>query len=335
MAFGRIAELLGNFEMSEWLLCIGLTYLLFESLRLIHVFLDKRFSFESGMRLRMLLQIGMNIFCSLILIGLGVSCFFIFVLGFRNLSSFSLEMWTMNAIFAVTTVAYTSAITSISILKIKNEKAWAEAHQRQQHLALNLLRYNQEIQPELLYTGLETVIPLLYQDPENADECIQKLSHIYRYQLEKRKYKMVRLFEEIRILQAWLYIWQQKYPNQIFCESNTQESLTNHWMPPGSIAYSISHLMQYVLFSPLQPLKLQLFIEENKTLKIRVNRNDRLIIETSPTDFLDVINKNYASFTEILVQEHISETYRVINLPLLEKDQSSSGKSTIANSVTN
>ena len=318
MAFGRIAELLGNFEISEWLLCIGLAYVLFECLRQIHILLERHFQLDQKIRFRIILQLGLNIICSLFVIGLGISVFFILVLGFRNLSSFSVEMWTMNAIYAALTLAYSSVISSIYVLKIKDDQAWSEAQHRQQKLALSLIRYNQEIQPELLYAGLEALIPYLYHEPEAADELIQKLSKVYRYQLEKRNQELVRLSEELKAIQIWLYIWQQKYPNQIFWESQIELNNIDYWLPPGSLASSVSHLIQHILFSPLQPLNIKIFID-NKTLKIQSQRNDRLINLPIGAEALDLLKENYASFTEIEIKESLNEETRIISLPLLEK----------------
>ena len=94
---------------------------------------------------------------------------------------------------------------------------------KKQNLAHQLEIFNNEINPDLLFQSLETLIPLVHHDPGTAENFVDRLATVYRYILDNRKKELVSVEEEIQASKNLIYLFKEKYPVQLNYELKNEK----------------------------------------------------------------------------------------------------------------
>jgi two-component system, LytTR family, sensor kinase len=246
LVFDSVGQITENFFSQEVLLCILLTYLLSESLRLMSILLNQYMPEEKNARLRMGLQLLANLLCSLLVISGGVALYFYGVLGS---ATFQIELITLNSIYLLTTLFYTMLCLSIQALQKYSAEKLARETALRKKMEHQLLQLQREVNPGLLYNSLETLLSLVQQDACMAEDFIDKLSSLYRYSLDHRHKELVPLDKELKAMQEMVYLYNRKYSGNIrtaLCIAREEQTLL---LIPGSLpdlaeAVILSTIMQ-------------------------------------------------------------------------------------------
>ena len=112
-------------------------------------------------------------------------------------SAFQIELLTLNSIFLVSTVLYTLVYFGIYYLNHFNQRRLEQEHKMREKMEFQVNALKNDVNPQLLYASLETLIKVLHHDPDEADNFIHDLSKIYRYALENKKHDMVPVTREL------------------------------------------------------------------------------------------------------------------------------------------
>ena len=121
LIFDSLDQLTDSFFSREVLITILLSYVLCESLRLLIILLDRKYSITRHFGIRVAIQIIAGIFCSFIVTSLFIIAYFFFIESYKILSSFLTELITFNIIFILTGIFYNLLYFSIYFLNHQNE----------------------------------------------------------------------------------------------------------------------------------------------------------------------------------------------------------------------
>jgi len=205
LVFGNLSQLEENFFTQELWIPIGATFIVLESNRLVILLLDRIYPLNSPGREsnqsepqlvgRFALQFLGSGLITVLVVSLSLTLYFIHIVGYR-FGNFNTELITFNIIFLVTSIFYNLLHASYTLLSQKNELELSYEDQKRRELDYQLESFKNMVNPELFYTCLETLIPMVHTDPDKSEEFVDRLSLVYRYILDNRQNELTSLEKE-------------------------------------------------------------------------------------------------------------------------------------------
>lgn len=290
----NLNELAKIFSNKELYVCIGLSYLSMESLRLSIIYLNrllKQFSFKQ----RTIIQSFLSLIISLLVVYVGVFEYFRWVEGF----SVSLtELQIFFVIFGFTALLYNILYFSNDYLFRENTQMLERENRLREKVEADFVTFKNDINPDLLYESLEAILQTLYQDVQLAEEQIDLLAGIYRYQLMNRDKELVSLSDEINSLKNLLSLLNFRFNQQIHFSSKL-ESIGEAYIVPGSMLAAADAVVRNTLLSSFTPLHLALYSDEDGYLVLHHKLNDKLIRHEESLQSFARIQRVYSFFSDI------------------------------------
>jgi sensor histidine kinase YesM len=278
----------------EVYLCIGLTFLSFESTRLIIIAVN-RYLPESWKSRAIPIQLVTSVVASLTLVILCLTLYFDWVIGFSMASS---QLKIFAVIYAFTTVLYNILYYSNYYLNQENTLKLSAEKQQQEVLELEISEFKNDINPDLLYESLESTIGLMYHDPEKAEAYIDSLAATYRYALTNRHTEFISVQTEIQAAQDVITLLNEQHFGLLRLQVHPQVSTENRLLIPGSLPLAVESLVRNTIITPIEPLVIVCYLEDDEYLVLQCKLNDRLLQHDESMKSLKRLQKSYALYSD-------------------------------------
>lgn len=316
LVFDSIQQVEQNFFSEEALLCVGLTYALTESLRLVLMGVNKLFPVFRSVQRRIFIYLAANLLCSLVVVSAVVSAYFIWWVGY---STFQVELLTLNSIFLVSVVLYTLVYFGIYYLNHFNQRRLEQEHNLREKMEFQVNALKNEVNPQLLYASLETLIKILHHDPDEADAFIHDLSKIYRNVLENKKQDMVPIARELDAAQDIIRLYNYMHHGliQLHVPANVAEALSHKMILPGTLQKLTEHAINRSLITDCKPLQLHVQLGHAENLIFRYELRERLLVTGLNPSPWPELTRAYSFFTDRPLECLQDETHVAVRIPLL------------------
>lgn len=313
LVFDSIQSLNENYFNQEAYICIGLTYLVFESLRFVIIVLDKYVKVDENLKPRIAIQVITTTILSVSIVSGGLILYFT---EFLNYQGFETELMAFNAIFVVTTLLYNMLYLSLIYLNMQNITKLEEENVKQKNLEYQMLCFNNELNPELLYDSLETLLDLLHHDEDDSERFIDKLSSVYRYILSNKNNELVQVKEELSTAEDLLYLLNVKHDGNVSLTTKITGELEELYLVPGTFNLILENITSSNLISKRRPLKISCYQDE-EYLVIQVKTNEKLSLPNKYT-LHGRLQEAYEYFTILPIIELKAYGDLFIKVPLLK-----------------
>lgn len=120
-------------------------------------------------------------------------------------------------------------LTIISRNNKANDEQRKELSMLLQQEELNSLK--SQINPHFLFNSLNSISSLVYQNPDDANEAIVKLSEYFRYSLTLSKNQFTKLSEEIDNIKRYFEIEKIRFPDKMIINFDIQHECNNFLIP--------------------------------------------------------------------------------------------------------
>ena len=311
MFFDSIDMLLENFFSQELVFVITLTFLFFELQRLLIVLLNKLVRFDNDPGKRIWIQFSGAILLTLIGISVALRTYFVYVEGFTTIKT---ELITFNGVYLLVTFFYHLFFFSLIYLHRKNQKKIQKELVLKENLDLEYESFKNQINPDLLFTGLELVIATLSANKEEADALIYSLSKIYRYTLDNQNNDLVSLQSEFSSLHALKHLYSCRFGDSFKMDVITDETQDLHLIP-GSIQIILELITSRQIISSDLPLVVTIeTIDDN--LKICFKSAPRLRLDTKDITSFNNLDKAYKYYISKGIQKTMSNGVICYSLPM-------------------
>ncbi|MBG8555628.1 sensor histidine kinase [Hymenobacter guriensis] len=202
--------------------------------------------------------------------------------------------------------------TSVRAERLEKENAQAQA---------DSLR--RQLDPHFLFNSLNALTSLVEEnDPVRATRFIRQLSQVYRYVLDAQEQEVVPLAEEIRFVEAYLFLQRTRLGEgvQVQMDLPPAAALETLLVPPLAVQLLLENALKHNATSQRDPLQIQVTLDEAaRTLTVRNQRRPRRLPEGESTGLgLQNLGARYAFLTKLPVQVVQTETEFSATLPLLE-----------------
>lgn len=298
------------FSSQEVYVCIGLSYIAFESIRLTIILINKYSKPEFS---SIIIQLLTTTLLSVGLVVVSLKFYFHFVYGF---SISTTQLLIFMAIFIVTALLYNLLYFSNYYLQKENTLRINAEKQQQQVLELEMMEFKNDINPDLLYESLESIIGLMYKDVEQAEEYIDCLAGTYRYVLANRHQELVTMADEVNAAKNMVKLLNEMYYGQIKFNPTFDETELDAVLIPGSLPMIIESMVRNTIITRFEPFVINCYIED-EYLTIQSKLNERLILHETSANAITRLQKSYSLYSDLPLIKVKAYDENYVKLPLI------------------
>jgi Histidine kinase len=308
----QIATLISN---QEVYVSMALSLISFESMRFTLVLLN-RFAFPKLNK--MAIQVLIATTLSVVIVLLAISCYYKWIIGFDISTR---ELWLFGIIFTLTSLLYGALYVGNQYMQLENTLRIEQEYKLRESLESEFLSFRQEINPDLLYDSLEELILCLHKKKDTAEELIDSLAALYRYQLMHRHKEFVSLAEEVQAVQHLIRLANQKHKNTIRWINKMEDAASIELMP-GALVTAVDSVLRNTLVSADAPLVLTLSREDDEYFVLHHDLNDKLQLHSESLEAFQRLQRSYSVYSDRPFVHVKAGRENYIKFPMINVDQS-------------
>jgi hypothetical protein len=308
----QIATLASN---QEVYVSIVLSLISFESMRLTIVLLSR---FSKSASNPIAIQVAATTLVSVAMVLLAISQYYQWVIGFDISQR---ELWIFGIIFVLTALLYNALYVGNQYLHLENTLRIEQEHKLRESLESEFLSFRQDINPDLLYDSLEELILCIHKKTDIAEELIDSLAALYRYQLIHRQKEFVKLSEEIHAIQHQIRLANQKHKNAIRWVDK-MENADRVELMPGALITAIDSVLRNTLISSDAPLTLTLSQEDEEYFVLHHELNDKLQLHPDSLEAFQRLQRSYSVYSDRPFVQVKAGRENYIKFPMITVDHS-------------
>lgn len=303
----------------ELLVCVVLAYLVSEPLRLIILVFLKKYQDELRKPAKVGFLLLTNFVVGSLIIFLTTYGYFLYVEGYTYYSNFQTPLINLTVVFGFSALLYSLFFLSLFLLTIKNESELKKEDLKRQNLEHQLEIFNNEINPDLLFQSLETLISLVHHNLDAAEDFVDRLALVYRYILDNRKKELVSVEEEVRASKNLVYLFKEKFPKQLNYELKNEDKAKDKLLVPNTLSMVLDCLINGSIISLWQPLVITVdFGAEDGYMVIQHKENDKLSNNKYIKKRYQKLHEAFSFFTDQPVIQIKAYGDAFIKVPLLD-----------------
>jgi hypothetical protein len=302
----------------ELFICVILAFLISEPIRLVIVLFEKALGNELR-RSRNLILLFVSVFIASAGITFGAIYFyFTEIENYEFLASFQPQLEKLVMIYSISGLLYTLFYLSIYFLSVKNETELKKEDLKRQNLEHQLEIFNNEINPDLLFQSLETLISLVHHNVDAAEDFVDRLSLVYRYILDNRKKELVPVQDELVATKNLFLLFKEKFGDQINFQIDEKRLKKEKLLVPNSLPMLLDCIINSSIISKYQVLKVSISFDEDDYLVIQYKENDKLSLDRLIRKRQSNLHEAFAYFSDRPVIQIKAYGDAFVKLPLLQ-----------------
>lgn len=301
----QLNEITAMFSSQEVYVCIGITFLVTEGLRLATKLYEKLIK-------SVLIYLAVALFISVALTNISLNIYFNQILGFSVANS---QLLQFSIIFGFSSLLYNLLFLSQVYLKKENKARLQDERLLTEALEKELHQFKNEVNPNLLYDSLETLITLIHKNTEESEDYIDQLSMVYRYILSNRKTEFVTISEDLQAAESIVFLLNPKYGNVITLTNQLASNIEQLMIIPGTLPSLMESIIRNTIINADSPLEIILH-QEDQELIVEHKLNSILVRSEDKT--LQNIQNSYSIYSEKPVVQVKAYEQCFTKIPILE-----------------
>ncbi len=132
-------------------------------------------------------------------------------------------------------ITWTFVLPALLVQDLRNRAAQSERRvlqERQLALSAQLEALQSRTHPHFLFNTMNTIASLIQDDPQLAEETLERLADLLRYALQGSKKREVPLGQELSMLQDYLEIQRARFGDRLRYTLEVPEALHALMLPP-------------------------------------------------------------------------------------------------------
>ncbi|MBI9066311.1 MAG: histidine kinase [Salinivirgaceae bacterium] len=283
--FDSALQLLDNLISVEYFICLFLCFINFELWRVLIKICCKKLS-EKPFK-QIFIQSLLSVSSGLIITGFLVWFYFKIIVG---LISFSSELIIFCSLFSISALLYNMVYSSQFLLNYQHKEIIIQEEKLKKEAVDRWQRFQNKINPNLLYQSLEKIIGYAHTNIEKADLLLMDLTNLYRQILDNQE-EIISILKEIELLHKIKILIEKIYEKQVLIVLNPGKSDLNRHIIPGYLILQIQQIINENIANAAQPLKIEISVF-NENVAIKFHENLKLSNQNS-----NELNLNYETET--------------------------------------
>jgi len=174
-----------------------------------------------------------------------------------------------------------------------------------------------QVNPHFLFNSLNTLTSLVHVNPDLSVKFIKQLSDVYRYVLDSQNKEVVDLATEIKFVQAYVFLQQIRFGNDLKVNINVPANSTIQ-IPPLSLQMLLENAVKHNIILEDEPLLVAIYVEEDQYIVVKNNLQMKNIGVESSGLGLKNIKARYEYLTSKPVHIGQTKTEFMVKLPVLQ-----------------
>ncbi len=224
----------------------------------------------------------------------------------------------ITAIASLTVSFFVISIYETIFFYTKLQKSITEKEQlERENIKSQLEGLKNQVNPHFLFNSLNTLTYIIPEDPKKAVSFVQQLSKVYRYILEIRNEKLIPLTEELKFLDAYIFLLKERFGDNFKIEVDIPHEYQSHKVVPLSLQLLLENAIKHNIISSLKPLTIEVFVEKGKLI-VRNNLQKKNQVMNSTKAGLQNIKNRHSFYSNKKVEVLSTSEYFIVMLPLLK-----------------
>jgi LytS/YehU family sensor histidine kinase len=174
----------------------------------------------------------------------------------------------------------------------------------------------QQVNPHFLFNSLNVLTSLIKLEPDLAEKFTEHLSKVYRYVLENKDNNLVDLKTELDFLDAYIFLLNIRFMDKIEVNVSIDDDKKELKILPLALQLLIENAIKHNSMSKKNPLKIDISVENENTLTVENNLQERESHMASTGVGLKNINHRYSLLEMPAPQFYKTETKFIARIPL-------------------
>jgi two-component system LytT family sensor kinase len=174
----------------------------------------------------------------------------------------------------------------------------------------------QQVNPHFLFNSLNTLKYMAESGDEHTVDFILKLSNFYRATLESRRLDLIKLSQELEIMDAYVYLLRARFEDGIDLTVSVDKRLNDSLIPPFTLQLLVENCIKHNIVSLDRPLKIRVYSAGGYII-VENNIQLKKVPEASTGMGLENINQRYEHLLGKEIEICPSETLFTIKLPVI------------------
>ncbi|MFC0183129.1 sensor histidine kinase [Pseudarcicella hirudinis] len=265
----------------EWVVTLFFCVIISETSILINTKLNKRLPWTKKPINRLFTETTLNI-ASVLFIILIQNYIFILMNAYPEDGMSSMEAEIVNWHWSVVSIIVALMLSTIhtgnhlihnwknSAMEAAEHKLKAAEH-KQAAVEAELQALKLQIDPHFVFNNLSVLSELILEDQQLGYNYAENFSKVYRYLLVNSKKNMITLEEEIKFLNAYIFLLKHRAGSGVVFKIDIQEGFYNLYLPPLTLQLLIENALKHNKTLKDNPLKIT--IESNNNLELVVSNS--------------------------------------------------------------
>ncbi len=174
----------------------------------------------------------------------------------------------------------------------------------------------QQLNPHFLFNSLN-VLDYLVQNEERqrASDFIRKMAGVYRYLLDTGENKLVTVGEELRFVEMYTDLLQERFPEGLYLHINVQDMYRQCQIIPCGLQILVENAIKHNIVSADNPLHIDIYVKE-KMILVKNNLQLRLTQDSTGLGLAN-IRQQYNDIANETIRVGRQEGFFIVELPLL------------------
>lgn len=177
----------------------------------------------------------------------------------------------------------------------------------------------QQVNPHFLFNSLNTLKYMVESRDEHTVEFVLKLSDFYRFTLESRKLNLIKVSEELKILESYVYLLKARFEEGIDLSITVDPQVHQTYIPPFTLQLLVENCIKHNVVSLERPLQVKVYSEGDYIVvqnQIQLKRTP----EASTGMGLENINQRYTHMLDKKIIIEPTEQLFTVKLPVIHEN---------------
>ena len=156
-------------------------------------------------------------------------------------------------------------MTSFRVFRYLQQKSLEVVRWEREYAHLQFEAMKNQLNPHFLFNSLNALSSLVHIDANRAEEFIDKLSKSYRYLLEQKEKNSVPLEQELKFLESFRFLAEQRFGNKLKIQADPMD-VKGNFLPPHSFMLLVETIIAGNTMSGSKPLLIHFKKDNNRLL---------------------------------------------------------------------
>ena len=201
--------------------------------------------------------------------------------------------------------------------------AWKETlieaeHLKKEQMAARYEALKNQVNPHFLFNNFNVLATLVHKDADLAERFIKQLANVYRYVLDSREKEVVSLEEELKQLEAYVFLMKIRFGESLKIEIDPALSqLEGKNLAPLTLQMLVENALKHNEASKSNPLAIEVFLEKENYVVVRNKLQAKLNVGESTGVGLENISARYKFLSDQPVLTTEEAGFFTVKIPLV------------------